>query len=104
MGRHEIILDENQEKIASLLAKLHGETVDQHCQREMIDYLQQIGQDVIYSYLKEIKKETPTVKEFRDAGITYDEVNKAVEAAKAMGMKYYHALNGNFVYEVLKLI
>ena len=88
MTKHEISLNEDQEKIASILAKLDNESIDQWLQREASDILEQIGHDVIHSYLNEIRKEIPTVKEFRDAGVSEEEVKTAAKAIENLGGKF----------------
>ena len=43
MGKYEVTLDPDQEKVAAVLAKLNGKSIPELVQHEVIDYLEQIG-------------------------------------------------------------
>ena len=88
MGEYRVTLNPDQEKIAAILAKVDGMTIEHLIQDEVIDYLEQIGHDVIHSYLDEQRNKIPTITEFREKGITEEDVAQAFEAEKNLGLKF----------------
>lgn len=87
MKKYEVELDENQEKIVRVLLKLDNQkTVGDWIKDTIYDSIEQSTPQIIGEYLEEIKQQTGWIKDFKEAGITKDEIDEAVIAAKELGI------------------
>jgi len=87
MKKYEVELDENQEKIVSILLKLDNQkTIEGWIKDTIYDSIEQSTPQIIGGYLEEIKQQTGWIKDFKEAGITKDEIDEAVIAAKKLGI------------------
>jgi DNA-binding phage protein len=87
MTKYEIELDSNQEQIAKIFVKLDKEKDIQSLLTSIVHgYIEDIAPQTIGDYLDEIKNQKGMMRDFKEAGITNDEVNSAIMAAKNLGI------------------